>query len=138
MNIEDVCSGAWKQEEFDDERWANKLQQMAPFWTSYDTSFCNKEHYSEITELFENAYSRFSGNKERSLSVMTTFGMAVIDTMDAMSKEIFEHYKALERIAKEVIHEIIAMIKEENNNYQIIDAKNRDKAACLNLGRPLM
>lgn len=68
-----------------------------PFYTAYDTKYCNKEHYSYITQLFGKNVL-WNGDHVAALT----------DTIEQMSEEIFEHYKALVDLLKSVMSEIIA------------------------------
>lgn len=70
-----------------------------PFYTEYETRFKNKEHYSEITECFK-----------RHENFTTEDVAALADTIGSMSEEIYEHYRALQKILK---REITRLLKDE-------------------------
>ena len=70
-----------------------------PFYMEYETRYHNKAEYAQIVrQLLTLAPSEQTG----------WYLMAVIDVIDSMSREIFEHYKSLEEIFKKTIRNILA------------------------------
>ncbi len=81
------------------------LYHVEPFYMQYETEFESKECYLDIVAQFESARTYLSGSDLKSIG---QYMMALIDTMDVMSPEIFEHYKILERTFKELTREVLA------------------------------
>lgn len=75
-----------------------------PFYMEYETRYHNKAEYAKIVRQLlalapsEQAYMEQTG----------WYLMTVIDVIDSMSREIFEHYKSLEEIFKKTIRNILA------------------------------
>lgn len=69
-----------------------KNEQSMPFYAEYSTRFRQKAHYGEIAAFFE-AKEVWSGQD----------AAALIDTIEKMSMEIYEYYRALCDLFKQVI-----------------------------------
>lgn len=81
----------------------NILYQVYPFYMKYETRYHNKAEYLDIVkQLFALRTSEDAWTSETGWYLMT-----VIDVMDSMSQEIFEHYKSLEEIFKKTIRNIL-------------------------------
>jgi rhamnogalacturonyl hydrolase YesR len=65
-----------------------------PFITAYETSYNRKEHYNEIAAMFRNKES-FTGNEL----------VALIETINQMSEEIYEYYRELRDLFKVIVKE---------------------------------
>lgn len=141
------CNNFWHKKIYPNQIWLDGLYMAQPFYMEYETKYENKEHYDDIVNQFRNvrkyiydeekklyyhAYdetkSMIWADKETGkspnfwLRAMGWYLMALIDTMDVMSEEIFEHYKALEVIFKEAVSGILQyQDKESKLFYQIID-----------------
>ena len=123
-----------------------------PFYMAYETQFNGKENYNDIIGQFESIRDNMF-NKEKGLYVeaydetkskvwaskatgmskvfylraVGYYLMALIDTMQAMSIEIFEHYKALEVMFKEAIKGVLKYQDSSTKMFhQIIDDEGKD------------
>lgn len=141
------CNNFWHKQIYPNQIWLDGLYMAQPFYMEYETKYNNKEHYSDIVSQFKNV-RKFIYDEEKSLyyhaydeakvqvwadketgkspnywlRAMGWYLMALVDTMDAMSKEIFEQYKELEGIFKEAVKGILQyQDKESKLFYQIID-----------------
>lgn len=141
------CNNFWHKQIYPNQIWLDGLYMAQPFYMEYETKYNNKEHYSDIVSQFKNV-RKFIYDEEKSLyyhaydeakvqiwadketgkspnfwlRAMGWYLMALIDTMDVMSKEIFEQYKELEGIFKEAVKGILQyQDKESKLFYQIID-----------------
>ena len=137
----------WHKNIYPNQIWLDGLYMAQPFYMAYETKFNNKENYNDIISQFANV-RKFLYNEEKMLyyhgydeariqpwadketglsknfwlRAMGWYLMAIVDTMDEMSEEIFEHYKALEELFKEAITGILKyQDKDSKLFYQIID-----------------
>lgn len=93
------------------------LYEVLPFYMEYETRFHKKAEYNDIIRQFESG----RGKKPEEWYLM-----ALIDAMDVMSIEIFEHYKTLEKLFKEKIKNYMGNGSAYIRAYVIIKAcKNR-------------
>jgi unsaturated rhamnogalacturonyl hydrolase len=140
----------WHKNIYPNQIWLDGLYMAQPFYMAYETNFNNKENYRDIINQFENTrkylynadkqlyYHGYDearvqpwADKETGLSknfwlrAMGWYLMALVDTMDEMSEEIFEQYKTLEELFKEGITGILQyQDKESKLFYQLIDRKD--------------
>lgn len=141
------CGNFWHKNIYPNQIWLDGLYMAQPFYMAYETKFNRKENYNDIVHQFENvrkylysqekelyyhAYDEAKiqswANKETGLSPnfwLRSVGwylMALVDTIDEISKEIFEHYKTLETILKEAVNGILKYQDNESKLfYQVID-----------------
>lgn len=127
--------------------WLDGLYMAQPFYMEYETRFDRKEKYNDIISQFENvqkflynekkglcyhAYDetgeQFWADKETGCSPnfwLRSMGwllMALADTMDCMSFEIFEQYKKLDGMFKQMLRGILQYQDRESRLfYQVID-----------------
>lgn len=80
---------------------------VLPFYMNYETKFNKKAGYQEIVNRFLGIRHKLS-KEENQLNLVSesSYLTALIDTIDVMSIEIFEHYKALEILFKEAVRKI--------------------------------
>ena len=82
-----------------------------PFYAEYDTLFNKKAHYGEIAAFFERKEA-WSGQE----------AAALIDTIDRMSMEIYEYYRALCDLFKQVVRqEMLAEV--QNTEVQTVEVQ---------------
>lgn len=81
----------------------NKLYRMYTFYMEYETKYHNKAEYGMIVEQLQ----RLRVPMEHWTSELGWYLMTLIDVMDHMSQEIFEHYKSLEEIFKTTIRTVL-------------------------------
>ena len=129
--------------------WLDGLYMAQPFYMEYETKFDRKEKYQDIVSQFENAQKYLYDEKKglcyhaydekkaqfwadpqtgRSanfwLRSMGWYLLALVDTMDNMSKEIYESYRVLQDIFQTAIHGILQyQDPEEKLFYQVIDQR---------------
>ena len=129
--------------------WLDGLYMAQPFYMEYETKFDNREKYGDIVSQFENvqkyllnsekmlcyhAYdeskSMFWADKETGCSAnfwlrsMGWYLMALIDVIDHIDADIYEHYSALTDIFRTMIKGILRYMDEETGLfYQVIDKK---------------
>lgn len=127
--------------------WLDGLYMAQPFYMEHETRYNKKEKYNDIISQFENVrkylfdeekglyYHAYDEAREQSwadkktgcsasfwLRSMGWYLMALVDVMDAMSFEIFEHYKKLQDMFKEALKGILAYQDAETKLfYQVID-----------------
>ncbi|MBC5708623.1 transcriptional regulator [Hungatella sp. L12] len=97
-----------------------------PFYAEYDTLFNKKAHYGEIAAYFERKEA-WSGQE----------AAALIDTIDRMSMEIYEYYRALCDLFKQVIRQgMLAVVQNtEVQNVEVQSMEVQSAEAHLNNGR---
>lgn len=114
-----------------------KFCSVQPFYMEYETKFENKECYEEIITQFRDArkylfnsneaqiHFRNDGAKPENIAIygedssacetVAQYLLALIETMDKTSIEIFEHYRLLEQYFKEVIKVCPELLHIEGN-----------------------
>lgn len=142
-----VCGSFFHKGIYPNQIWLDGLYMALPFYMEYETKYEKKEKYNDIINQFSNA-QKLLYNKERGLYYhaydemkeqfwadrktgcspnfwlrsMGWYLMAIVDTMDNMSFEIFEQYKKLEGIFKQALSGILKYQDEESKLfYQIVD-----------------
>lgn len=141
------CGNFFHKQIYPDQIWLDGLYMAQPFYMEYETKFDKKEQYNDIINQFENVqkylYDKDKGlcyhacdvekvqywaNKETGCSAnfwlrsMGWYMMALVDTMDAMSIEIYEQYRKLQDIFKLMLKGILRYQDEETGLfYQVID-----------------
>lgn len=127
--------------------WLDGLYMAQPFYMEYETRFNGKNGYNDILTQFRNtkkylynaetglyfhAYDEnrtmFWADKETGCSKnywlrsMGWFVMALVDVIDVMSKEIYEHYDEYRQLLKEAVD---GLLKYQDSKtklfYQVID-----------------
>lgn len=142
-----TCGNFWHKKIYPNQIWLDGLYMAQPFYMEYETKFNNKANYNDIIGQFVNvrkyifddekklyyhaldeskvqcwADKQTGRSKNFWLRSMGWYLMALIDTMEVMSIEIFEHYKTLEGLFKEGIKGILQYQDNENKLfYQVID-----------------
>ncbi|WP_313155387.1 transcriptional regulator [Lacrimispora sp.] len=88
-----------------------------PFVTAYETRYKRKEHYNEIAALFRGE-ERLTGSNL----------IALIETIDQMSEEIYEYYRELKDLFKTAVREKIKELPDSSEaleiGYSILKACN--------------
>lgn len=141
------CGNFWHKEIYPNQIWLDGLYMAQPLYMEYETRYHNKEHYNDIIEQFVNV-RKYLYDPEKKLyyhgydesrkapwcdpvsGCSANFWsracgwwlMALVDTMDAMSDQIYEHYRTLEDIFREAVHGLIPYLDPETHMlYQVID-----------------
>lgn len=94
------------------------LYKTMPFYMEYETKYEKKEKYSDIVGQFESA-EKLLQNEKRDLKSMSWYLGALIDTMDNMSFEIYEQYRALQDAFKRTLKEVLDTSLEEAESVMI-------------------
>ena len=141
------CGNFFHKQLYPDQIWLDGLYMAQPFYMEYETKFDKKEQYNDIINQFENvqkylydkdkglcyhacdeAKVQFWSDKETGCSAnfwlrsMGWYLMALVDTMDVMSIEIYEQYRKLQDIFKLMLKGILHYQDEETGLfYQVID-----------------
>lgn len=142
-----ACGNFFHKGIYPNQIWLDGLYMAQPFYMEYETRYEKKEKYNDIISQFDNV-QKLLYNKERGLCYhaydeakeqfwadkktgcspnfwlrsMGWYLMALVDTMDSMSFEIFEQYKKLEGIFKQMLNGILQyQDKESKLFYQIVD-----------------
>lgn len=137
----------WHKKIYPNQVWLDGLFMAQPFYMMWETKLGKKENYADIIKQFKNVreflydedkklyYHGYDETKTmpwadadtgRSsnfwLRAMGWYLLALIDTMEEMSEQIFEYYKEFETLFKEAIGGLLAfMDKKSHLFYQIID-----------------
>lgn len=127
--------------------WLDGLYMAQPFYMDYETRFNGKNGYNDILNQFQNtkkylynaetglyyhAYdenrSMFWADKENGCSKnywlrsMGWYVMALVDVLDVMSKEIYEHYDIYRNLLKEAVDGLLRYQDSKTKLfYQVID-----------------
>lgn len=141
------CGNFFHKEIYPNQIWLDGLYMAQPFYMEYETKYDNKEKYSDIISQFVNvqkflydedkglcyhaydeAHEQFWADPKTGCSPnfwlrsMGWYLMALVDTMDAMSQEIYEQYRTLQDIFKKMLHGILQYQDAETGLfYQVID-----------------
>lgn len=122
----------WHKKIYPNQVWLDGLFMAQPFYMEYVTKYEKKEGYQDIISQFKNVHknmfqiekglyyhgydesrSVFWADKETGCSknywlrAIGWFQMGLIETMDVMSKAMYEHYTDLEKIFKESLKGIL-------------------------------
>ena len=88
-----------------------------PFVTAYETKYKRKEHYNEIAAMFRGKES-FTGNEL----------IALIETISQMSEEIYEYYRELRDLFKDIVKKKMKKLPDSSEileiGYSILKACN--------------
>lgn len=141
------CGNYWHKLIYPNQIWLDGLYMAQPFRMAYESGYHQKQDYPDIIHQFENVRKYlYNSNKELYyhafdeariqkwadkvtgqspnfwLRSMGWYLMALVDTLEEMSMEIFEHYQTLASIYKEAIKGLLKyQDKESKLFYQLID-----------------
>jgi unsaturated rhamnogalacturonyl hydrolase len=97
-----------------------EFHSILPFCMRYETEFNGKQGYFEIYNHFMNAREEMFQEKAGIYENKSIHLIALIDTLEYMSEEIFLEYRGLQIIFKEAVKGII-QYKEEMNVEELIN-----------------
>lgn len=143
-----VCGNFWHKEIYPNQIWLDGLYMAQPFYMEYETKYNKKANYADIVSQYRNVrkylyndkkglyYHAYDEAKVQPWCNKTTgcspnfwlrsmgwYLISIIDTMDAMSEEIYEYYDELARIFREAIKGILNYQDEKTGMfYQVIDS----------------
>lgn len=89
-----------------DKMSAEHLYMSLPFCMEYETKYNKKENYNDIVRRMERAQA-YAASAEASSEDTAWYLMALIDVMEHMSIEIYEQYRKLQDILKQVLREVL-------------------------------
>lgn len=137
----------WHKGIYPDQVWLDGLYMAQPFYMEYETRFNNKEHYNDILNQFRNV-RRFLFDSDKGLYYhgyddakiqpwadkktgrssnfwLRSMGwllMALVDTADAMSPEIYEQYREYGDMLREALRGILRFRDDKTGLFlQVID-----------------
>lgn len=141
------CGNFWHKKIYPNQIWLDGLYMAQPFYMAYETKYHNKENYNDIINQFKNV-RKYMYQEEKGLyyhaydeakiqpwadkrtgcspnfwlRAMGWYLIALVDTMDEMAEEIYEHYRLLQGIFKEAVKGILKYQDPETKLfYQVID-----------------
>lgn len=136
----------WHKKIYPNQVWLDGLYMAQPFYVAWETKYGKKEHYQDIVKQFINVrkhmfdeesqlhyhgwdeseevfWAQKPGGCSKNFWLRATawYQMAIIDTMEEMSKAIYENYRALGDLFKESLKGLLQyQDKESNLFYQLI------------------
>ncbi|MCL2086552.1 MAG: glycoside hydrolase family 88 protein [Oscillospiraceae bacterium] len=142
----------WHKGIYPNQVWLDGLYMAQPFYAEYETRYNNKENYADIAKQFQNvkmlmrdsktglyyhgydeARKMFWADKQTGLSPnfwlrsIGWFFMALVDTIDAISEQVYEHRRVLIDIFRELADAILAQQDSKTKLfYQVIDHPNAE------------
>ncbi|MGL5543803.1 MAG: glycoside hydrolase family 88/105 protein [Cetobacterium sp.] len=141
----------WHKKRYENQVWLDGLYMVEPFYIRYETEFNGKRNYADIFKHFVNVrenmfdenkklhYHGWDTAKKCSWIVLETglsknfwlraIGwhlMAMVDTLEYMSEEIFNEYRGLQILFKEAIKGIDQYRDLKKNMwYQVVDKQDK-------------
>lgn len=141
----------WHKKIYPNQVWLDGLFMVQPFYMEYETRYNKQEHYADITNQFKNVrkyifdeekqlyYHAYDESRTRIwadsktgcspnfwLRSMGWYLMALVDTYDSASDQIYEHYRVLKDLLKEAVKGVLQYQDEETKLfYQLIDLPNQ-------------
>ena len=94
------------------------LYRIQPFYMEYETVYGKKEKYNDIIGQFENAQKIMCGGGDRSIRSTVQYLAALADTMDNMSIQIYEQYRKLQDMFKEMLKVVLGKRDAESGLMQ--------------------
>ncbi|MDE5933479.1 MAG: glycoside hydrolase family 88 protein [Lachnospiraceae bacterium] len=85
----------------------NALYRIQPFYMEYETVYGKKEKYNDIIVQFENARKIICGEENGQCRSIEQYLVALVDTMDNMSIQIYEQYRKLQDMFKETLKAVL-------------------------------
>lgn len=136
----------WHKKIYPNQVWLDGLYMAQPFYVAWETKYGKKEHYQDIVKQFINVrkhmfddgsqlhyhgwdeseevfWAQKPGGCSKNFWLRATawYQMAIIDTMEEMSKAIYENYRTLGDLFKESLKGLLQyQDKESNLFYQLI------------------
>lgn len=136
----------WHKQIYPNQIWLDGLYMAQPFYMSYETKYNHFKNYKDIiqqfkvveatmkdskTGLYYHAYDSsremFWCDPESGLSknfwgrAMGWYVMAILDTVEEMDEQIFEDYRYLMDLFKDVIDALLKVQSESDMFYQVLD-----------------
>lgn len=140
------CGSFWHKQLYPNQIWLDGLYMAQPFYMAYDMKFGGMEKMSDIVTQFRNvrkymwdvekglnyhaydeAREQFWADKKTGLSAnfwLRSTGwylMALVDTIDLCTEQLYEHWRALVDIFRESIRGVLAYQAKDGMFYQVID-----------------
>ncbi|HBB60962.1 MAG TPA: glycosyl hydrolase family 88 [Lachnospiraceae bacterium] len=141
------CGSFWHKDIYPDQIWLDGLYMAQPLYMEYETRFNGMENYNDIMNQFRNVrrymYSEEKGLyyhgfdeariqpwADRQTGCSENFWsracgwwlMALVDTMEVMNPQIYEHYRELQDLFREAVHGLLPYRdREDGLIHQVID-----------------
>lgn len=142
----------WHKKRYENQVWLDGMYMVEPFYMRYETEFNGKKNYYDIYKHFTNVRENMFdeekklhyhgwdtakkfewADKNTGLSKnfwLRAIGwhlMAMVDTLEYMSEEIFNEYRGLQILFKEAINGIVKyQDKKSKMWYQVVDKMEKD------------
>jgi unsaturated rhamnogalacturonyl hydrolase len=153
----------WHKSRYPYQVWLDGLYMAQPFYTQYETEFNNKANYVDIYNQFCNV-RRLLFNEDKGLyyhgydetrtmnwadkktgvspnfwaRAVGWYTMALIDTLEVMSDQIFEYHRELQKIFKEIIKSIVKYQDSNSSMWYQVLAKEGESGNYLETSASLM
>lgn len=141
------CGSFWHKELYPNQIWLDGLYMAEPFYMAYEMRFGGMQNVGDIMLQFENV-RRFLFDMEKGLFYhafdeariqpwanpqtgcsanfwlrsMGWFLMAMVDCLALMDEQLYEHYRALQRLLKDAVHGILPYRDAQSGLFlQVID-----------------
>ncbi|MBR8748614.1 Unsaturated rhamnogalacturonyl hydrolase YteR [Fusobacterium sp. DD29] len=147
------CGNFWHKKRYENQVWLDGLYMVEPFYTRYETEFNNKKNYADIYKHFTNVrdnmfdedkklyYHAWDTAKKQEWADKNTglsknfwvraigwLLMAMIDTLEYMSEEIFYEYRGLQILFKEAVYGVLQYQDPKTHMwYQVVDKGGEPK-----------
>ncbi len=141
------CGSFWHKDIYPNQIWLDGLYMAQPLYMEYETRYGGMENYSDILQQFENVrrflYDEktglyFHGFDEARVQPWAdpvtgcssnfwsrAYGwwlIALVDTLEAMNVQIYEHYARLKELLREAVGSLLKYRSNEDGLiYQVID-----------------
>lgn len=142
----------WHKKRYENQVWLDGMYMVEPFYIRYETEYNGKKNYADIYRHFLNVRENMFDEEKKlhyhgwdtakkcpwivpETGVSKNFWlraigwhlMAMVDTLEYMSEEIFCEYRGLQILLKEAINGISQYKDSENHMwYQVVDQGDRE------------
>ncbi|BCJ93648.1 glycoside hydrolase 105 family protein [Anaerocolumna cellulosilytica] len=146
------CGNFWHKKIYPNQIWLDGLYMAQPFYMEYETRYNKQENYADIVKQFKNVryllyneskqlyYHAYDETRTRIwanpangcspnfwLRSMGWYLMALIDTYDKASEQIYEHYRVFKDLLKEALQGILKYQDSSTKLfYQLIDLPEQE------------
>ncbi len=153
----------WHKKRYENQVWLDGMYMVEPFYMRYETEFNGKKNYYDIYKHFTNVRDNMFNEKkqlhyhgwdtakklewaDKQTGLSKNFWlraigwhlMAMVDTLEYMSEEIFDEYRGLQILFKEAINGVVKYQDEQSKMwYQVVD-KMEEKGNYLETSGTLM
>lgn len=104
-----------------------ELYMTIPFYMEYETKYDKKEKYSDVVKQLEKAESQIE-TEDSATDQIGLYMAALIDTLFAMSSEIYEKYRKIQDMFKHALKKLLCLRDDEKDAFCIKGADNAGNA----------